>query len=83
MSDDDIYTSYKTEQHIYATWPKELNTWGDKNTSSLSPPKKPPLPPKLPPKLPPPRSIPPAINREQKPLSTTHVFKKGYIEEYY
>ena len=78
MTDDNIYTSYIMEQPIYATWPKEQNTWGNYNIKqvSLSPPK-PPLPP---PELPPPRPIPPTINRDKKPKS---LFTNGYIEKHY
>jgi hypothetical protein len=47
----DKYKSVQTES-IYASWPKELNTWG-------KPPEKPPEKPPLP---------PPIINRKNKPV---------------
>lgn len=40
-----MYTSYnsKKEENVYATWPKEKNTWGNKNEChSSSPPLTPP-----------------------------------------
>ncbi len=76
MTDDNIYTSYTMEQPIYATWPKEQNTWGNNNIKqvSLSPPKPP---------LPPPRPIPPTINRDKKPESLKPIFTNGYIEKHY
>ena len=90
MTDDNIYTSYKMEQPIYATWPKERNIWGVNNITILSSsPPKPPLPPMLPPKLqlppplPPSRPIPPVIYREKKPLSLMPTFKNGFIERHY
>ena len=74
MTDDNIYTSYTMEQPIYATWPREKNTWGNNNIKqvSLSPPK-PPLP----------RPIPPTIDRDKKPESLKPIFTNGYIEKHY
>ncbi len=85
MTDDNIYTSYIMEQPIYATWPKEQNTWGNNNIKqvSLSPPKPPLPPPPPPPELPPPRPIPPTINRDKKPESLKPIFTNGYIEKHY
>jgi hypothetical protein len=73
----DIYSSYLSEstqkkENIYASWPKEKNTWG-KNTAPA------PLVPA--PQIPPPRIPPPQIKRDNKPEHV--IFKDGYIEQYY
>jgi len=85
-----LYTSYscisnnnnpEMKENIYASWSKEKNTWGKSNSisipipTSFSPPLKPPLPDKR--KL----SIPPKINRTNKP--EIYELKKGYIEKEY
>lgn len=91
-----LYTSYscisknnnpEMKENIYASWPKEKNTWG-MNSISISipmptsppPPLKPPLPPPL---LPDKRqlSVPPKINRTNKP--EIYELKEGYIEKEY
>jgi len=74
MSDDNIYTSYIMEQPIYATWPREQNTWGENNIKQVS---------LSPPELPPPRPIPPTIDRDKKPDSFKVKFINGYIEKHY
>ena len=69
------------KENIYASWAKEKNTWGKSNSisipipTSFSPPLKPPLPDKR--KL----SIPPKINRTNKP--EIYELKEGYIEKEY
>jgi len=78
----DIYSSYLSEstqkkENIYASWPKEKNTWG-KNT--LPAPLVPaPLVPA--PQIPPPRIPPPPVNRHNKPEII--IFKAGIVEEAY
>ncbi len=72
-----IYSSYlsestKKKENIYASWPKEKNTWG-KNTASA------PLVPA--PLVPAPRIPPPPINRDNKPEII--IFKEGIVEELY
>ena len=67
-----IYSSYlsestKKKENIYASWPKEKNTWG-KNTASA-------------PLVPAPRIPPPLVNRNNKPEII--IFKEGIIEESY
>ena len=90
-----LYTSYSSisknnnseiKENIYASWAKEKNTWGKSNSISIpmptSPP--PPLKPHLPPlPLPDKRqlSVPPKINRTNKP--EIYELKKGYIEKEY
>ena len=92
----DLYDSYSLisknnnpemkENNIYASWSKEKNTWGKSNSISIPMPTSPP--PSLKPPLPPPPlpdkrklSIPPKINRTNKP--EIYEFKEGYIEKYY
>ena len=83
----EIYSSYLSEsiqkkENIYASWPKEKNTWG-KNTASAplasAPLASAPLAPA--PQIPPPRIPPPQIKRDNKPEHV--IFKDGYIEQYY
>lgn len=67
-----IYSSYlsestKKKENIYASWPKEKNTWA-KNT----------LPAPL---VPAPRIPPPPVNRDNKPEII--IFKEGIVEELY
>jgi hypothetical protein len=77
-----IYSSYlsestKKKENIYASWPKEKNTWG-KNTSLV-----PLVPVELVPAelVPAPRIPPPLVNRNNKPEII--IFKEGIIEESY
>ena len=72
-----IYSSYlsestKKKENIYASWPKEKNTWA-KNTSPA------PLVPA--PLVPAPRIPPPPVNRDNKPKII--IFKEGIVEELY
>ena len=67
-----IYSSYlskstKKKENVYASWPREKNTWG-KNTSPA-------------PLVPAPRIPPPPVNRDNKPEII--IFKEGIIEELY
>jgi hypothetical protein len=66
-----MYSSYssKDKENVYATWPKERNTWSNDKKY----PSRPSSPP--PPLLP-----PPIIKRSTKPINTDFVLKKGYIE---
>ena len=65
-------------ENIYASWPKDKNTWG--LSSSY-----PPIPTSPPPIIISRKKIellpPPIINRENKP--EIYEFKKGYIEKSY
>ena len=78
----EIYSSYlsgstQKKENIYASWPKEKNTWG-KNTASA------PLvsaPLVSAPLVPAPRIPPPPVNRHNKPEIFT--FKDGIVEEAY
>jgi hypothetical protein len=78
----EIYSSYlsgstQKKENIYASWPKEKNTWG-KNTASA------PLvsaPLVSAPLVPAPRIPPPPVNRHNKPEIFT--FKEGIVEEAY
>ena len=83
----DIYSLYLSEsiqkkENIYASWPKEKNTWG-KNT--LPAPLVPALlvsAPLVPaPLVPAPRIPPPPVNRHNKPEII--IFKAGIVEESY
>lgn len=60
----------KKVENVYATWPKEKNTWG-KESLYPPPPSSPPPPlhlsPPKKPHLPPPPLPPPLINRKKKP----------------
>lgn len=92
-----LYTSYSSisknnnseiKENIYASWAKEKNTWGKSNSSSIYIPMPTSPPPPLKPHLPPPPlpdkrqlSVPPKINRTNKP--EIYKFKEGYIEKYY
>jgi len=74
----EIYSSYlsgstQKKENIYASWPKEKNTWG-KNTASAPLVSAPPL-------VPAPRIPPPPLNRHNKPEIFT--FKDGIVEEAY
>ena len=82
-----LYTSYscisknnnpEMKENIYASWPKEKNTWG-MNSISISIP----MPTSPPPPLPDKRklSVPPKLNRTNKP--EIYELKEGYIEKYY
>lgn len=73
----EIYSSYlsgstQKKENIYASWPKEKNTWG-KNTL--------PAPLVSAPLVPAPRIPPPPINRDNKPKII--IFKAGIVEELY
>ena len=79
----EIYSSYlsgstQKKENIYASWPKEKNTWG-KNTAS-APLVSAPLV-SAPPLVPAPRIPPPPLNRHNKPEIFT--FKDGIVEEAY
>ena len=79
----EIYYSYlsgstQKKENIYASWPKEKNTWG-KNTAS-APLVSAPLV-SAPPLVPAPRIPPPPLNRHNKPEIFT--FKDGIVEEAY
>lgn len=63
----------KEEEHVYASWSKERNTWG--NNVIINNKKYPPPPSSPPPPLP-----PPIIKRKAKPSIKEFVFKSGYIE---
>ena len=80
-----LYTSYSSisknnnpemKENIYASWPKEKNTWGKNNSISISIP----MPTSPPPLLPDKRklSVYPKINRTNKP--EIYELKEGYIE---
>ena len=76
------------KENIYASWPKEKNTWVNTNYQAMPtsppPPLKPPLKPPLPPPpLPVKRQLTalPEINRTTKPKQ--FYFKEGYIEKEY
>ena len=81
-----LYTSYSSisknnnpemKENIYASWPKEKNTWGKSNSISI------PIPTSPPPPLPDKRQliVPPKINRTNKP--EIYELKEGYIEKEY
>jgi len=93
----EIYSSYlsgstQKKENIYASWPKEKNTWG-KNTASAplvsAPLVSAPLVPAplvsaplvSAPLVPAPRIPPPPVNRHNKPEIFT--FKDGIVEEAY
>jgi hypothetical protein len=67
------YTSKEKEENVYASWPKEGNTWGNNNIKNKQ---YPPPPSSPPPPLPP----PPIIKRRVKPTNKDFVLKKEYIE---
>jgi hypothetical protein len=78
----EIYSSYlsgstQKKENIYASWPKEKNTWG-KNTASAP---LVPAPLVSAPLVSAPRIPPPPLNRHNKPEIFT--FKDGIVEEAY
>ena len=73
MTDNNIYRSYTMEQPIYASWPKERNTWG--NNEIINKKQYPP-----PPSSPPPQLPPPIVKRREKPTNKNLVLNKEYIE---
>jgi hypothetical protein len=78
----EIYSSYLSEstqkkENIYASWPKEKNTWG-KNTAPAS---LVPAPLASAPLASAPRIPPPHVNRLNKPEII--IFKAGIVEESY
>ena len=91
-----LYTSYSSisknnnpemKENIYASWAKEKNTWGKGNSISISIPIPIPIPIPMPTSPPPPLpdkrqlSVPPKINRTNKP--EIYELKEGYIEKEY
>jgi hypothetical protein len=88
----EIYSSYLSEsiqknENIYASWPKEKNTWG-KNTlpgplvpAPLVPAPLVSAPLVSAPLVPAPRIPPPPVNRHNKPEII--IFKAGIVEQYY
>jgi len=76
-----MYSSYSSkdkEEHVYASWPKERNTWGN-NDKIINKKKYPPPPSSPPPPLPPPL----IVKRRTKSTNTDFVFRDGYIEVEY
>ena len=72
-----VINQKRVEEHIYASWPKEQNTWG--NNEIINKKQYPPPPSSPPPPLPPPLP-PPIVKRREKPTNKNLVLNKEYIE---